>query len=138
MAATLAAGAPLLAGGPPGWLAYAGLAVLTIGGAYVVSQMSGADEDAESSLGTGAVADACSSCRPPGDPCAGLRRQLREHEEKLRAFRNDPYSRDNLGILGHSPERDARIIAGRIRNLEGQIENFRRQLAQCERDNAQR
>ncbi|MCU0912144.1 MAG: hypothetical protein MUE98_12605 [Rhodobacteraceae bacterium] len=65
MAATLAAGAPLLAGGPPGWLAYAGLAVLTIGGAYVVSQMSGADEDAESSLGTGAVRGSLRGLAPP-------------------------------------------------------------------------
>ncbi|SFJ61272.1 hypothetical protein [Jannaschia pohangensis] len=36
---TMVAGAPLLAGGPPGWVAYAGLGVITlVGGIYVMSQ----------------------------------------------------------------------------------------------------
>ena len=126
--------------------AAAGVAV-TAGAAYLANeaisnQMSKADGEAENTLGSeadvaeGDMTDACAGCEPPDDPCSGLRRQLQEHENKLRDYRSDPAANDNLGILGHSPERDAAIIAGRIRNLEGQIENFRRQLAECEARNA--
>lgn len=64
--------------------------------------------------------------------CRGLLRQLREHEEKLRQYRTNPDFYDNLGFLKFAtPDMRKKIIDGRIRNLERQIENFRRQLNQC-------
>ncbi|MCU7806284.1 MAG: hypothetical protein KZQ73_00195, partial [Candidatus Thiodiazotropha sp. (ex Semelilucina semeliformis)] len=71
-----------------------------------------------------------------GDPCKGLRDQLRAHERKLREYRKNPYTNDNKGFLKNSPSsRHPQIIDGRIRNLEGQIENFKRQLLECEKQN---
>jgi Bacterial toxin 33 len=65
---TLVAGAPLLAGGPPGWVAYGLLAIVTIGGAYMISQsMSNAEEEADKKLESGTAAQACSTCPPPED-----------------------------------------------------------------------
>jgi hypothetical protein len=56
------------------------------------------------------------------------------HERKLREFKADPDAHDNAGLLARSPsERREKIIQGRIRKLERQIRNFRRQLAECER-----
>ena len=61
---TLVAGAPLLAGGPPGWVAYGVLAAVTIiGGAYIVSQqMSKADEDADNALQNDDASDCTGDC----------------------------------------------------------------------------
>ncbi|CAN7169330.1 hypothetical protein LJR011_000211 [Agrobacterium tumefaciens] len=61
---TLVAGAPLLAGGPPGWVAYGILAAVTIiGGAYIVSQqMSKADDDADSTLQNNDASDCTGDC----------------------------------------------------------------------------
>jgi hypothetical protein len=67
---------------------------------------------------------------PPGDPCKGLREQLRAHEQKLRDYMSNQQAHDNRGILGGG--RDEVIIAGRIRKLQGQIENFRKLLEECE------
>jgi hypothetical protein len=68
--------------------------------------------------------------------CRGLLRQLRAHEEKLRQYRLNPDHGDNLGFLRFAtPEMRRRIIDGRIRNLERQIENFRRQYEECLRAN---
>jgi RHS repeat-associated protein len=68
----------------------------------------------------------------PVDPnVRGLERQLREHEEKLEAYKEDPDAADNLGFLrnaGEDEERRRRIVEGRIKNLERQIENFRKQI----------
>jgi hypothetical protein len=73
------------------------------------------------------------------DPCRGLRRILREHEEKLRLYRQDPYAYDNKGFLANSPpSRHQQIIDGRIRNLEKQIANFKKLLERCERENGMR
>ena len=85
--------------------------------------------DGLSSPDTGASTDS-KSC-PPNDPCKGLRDQLRKHEQKLREYINNPYGHDNRGFLGQG--RDAQIINSRIRSLQRQIENFRKQLAECER-----
>ena len=64
--------------------------------------------------------------------CRGLLKQLRAHEEKLRQYRINPDLYDNLGILKFStPGIRKSIIDGRIRNLERQIENFRRQYEAC-------
>ena len=64
--------------------------------------------------------------------CRGLLKQLRAHEEKLRQYRINPDLHDNLGFLKFAtPGIRKRIIDGRIRNLERQIENFRRQYEAC-------
>jgi hypothetical protein len=66
--------------------------------------------------------------------CRGLLRQLREHEEKLRQYRTNPDFYDNLGFLKFAPpDLRKRIVDGRIRNLERQIANFRRQYEECMR-----
>jgi hypothetical protein len=64
------------------------------------------------------------------DPCKGLRNQLKLHEQKLADYKANPYAHDNNNFLGHG--HDQEVIDGRIRNLEKQIENFRRQLQACE------
>ena len=46
---------------------------------------------------------------------------------------SNPYGSDNKGFLGQG--RDEAVIAGRIRSLKNQIENFRRLLEECERKN---
>jgi hypothetical protein len=48
----------------------------------------------------------------------------------------NPQAHDNKGILGQG--RDAQIIAGRIRSLQKQIENFRKLLEECERKHGKR
>jgi uncharacterized protein RhaS with RHS repeats len=70
------------------------------------------------------------SCPDGRDRCQGLREQLRSHEAKLAAYIANPTAVDNRGFLGQG--RDAQVIAGRIRSLQKQIENFRRQLEACE------
>ncbi|MBX2847287.1 MAG: RHS domain-containing protein [Acidiferrobacterales bacterium] len=72
------------------------------------------------------------------DPCRGLRRQLRLHENKLRDFISDPLSMDNRGFLSAALQsgnnnRYQRIVDSRINSLQRQIDNFRRQLQECER-----
>lgn len=59
-----------------------------------------------------------------------LRQRLREHEAKLDAYRRNPDAFDNKGYLRNapSPEVRKRIIEGRIKHLEGEIQNFRRQI----------
>jgi len=70
------------------------------------------------------------------DPCKGLREQLKAHQDKLKQYINDPFSMDNKGFLQNAPpERLERIFKGRVNNLLGQIENFKRQLEECERKN---
>jgi RHS repeat-associated protein len=64
------------------------------------------------------------------DPCKGLRDQLAKHEQKLKDYMANPSAFDNLGFLGQG--RDEAVIAGRIRSLQKQIDNFRKLLAECE------
>ena len=74
-----------------------------------------------------------STCNNNGgnDPCKGIRDQLREHELKLQQYASNPYAFDNKSILGRG--RDDAIIAGRVRSLLKQIQDFRKQLEECER-----
>ncbi len=73
------------------------------------------------------------------DPCKGLRKQLKLHEEKYRQYLADPDSMDNLGILeGKSEWERNRIIAGRLRALLNQIRNSRKQLQECDEEHGHR
>jgi hypothetical protein len=74
------------------------------------------------------------------DPCEGLRKQLAEHQRKLSEYIKDPLASDNKGILaaalaGGDRNRYNSIYSGRIANLKNQIENFKKQLAVCEKQN---
>ncbi|WP_161795339.1 RHS repeat-associated core domain-containing protein [Xanthomonas sp. GPE 39] len=69
-------------------------------------------------------------CPRSGDPCKGLRDQLRMHQQKLREYIANPKMYDNLGFLGKGY--DELIIPARIRSLERQIANFKKQLEECE------
>ena len=81
------------------------------------------------------------ACPPsPGnqDPCKGLREQLAADEEKYRQYMANPSAGDNTGALAAANKsgnmtRYTNIINGRLRSLDGQIQEFRRQLEQCER-----
>ncbi len=67
--------------------------------------------------------------------CRGYLKQLRKHEEKLRQYRSNPDLYDNLGFLKFAPpDLRKKIIDGRIRNLERQIQNFRRKYEECMRN----
>jgi len=65
------------------------------------------------------------------DPCKGLRDQLLKHQQKLDQYIANSSGYDNLGLLGRGY--DSQVIAGRIRSPQNQIDNFRRQLEECER-----
>lgn len=99
--------------------------------------------------GRTAISNAASSISnaicPPGDkdPCKGLRDILKEHEDKLRNYLNDPLGNDNRGILSqaylaNNGARASAIYEGRIRELKKQIANFKKQLEECERMNGKK
>jgi|GEM_PF-619231 len=77
------------------------------------------------------------------DPCEGLRKQLKEHQDKLAEYLKNPLRFDNKGILGDAINgynflRSYGIQYGRIRNLNKQIQNFKRLLKECEKQNGLR
>lgn len=57
-------------------------------------------------------------------------RLISEHEAKLEAYKRDPYSFDNKGILKNAPNDEIRqrIINGRIAHLEQEIKTFRENI----------
>ena len=69
--------------------------------------------------------------------CKGLLKQIWKHEEKLRQYKQDPFGSDNLGFLAKamSEARRQKIMDGRIRRLEDQIKNFKKQYQECLRQN---
>ncbi len=78
-----------------------------------------------------AGADVSTPGDPNGcDPCKGYRDQLAAHKKKLADYIANPYAFDNKGFLGQG--RDAAVIAGRIRSLQKQIDNFTKLLVECE------
>ena len=59
----------------------------------------------------------------------GLLRKIEEHKRKLADYLNDPDAYDNKGILKNaSPEIRQRIIEGRARHLQGEIDAFEKGL----------
>jgi RHS repeat-associated protein len=87
----------------------------------------------------GSVPECGDNGGPPGcrdnDPCKGLRNQLIAHERKLFEYMSNPFAHDNKGFLGNDAVRNQKIIDGRINSLKKQIENFRKQLEECEKIN---
>lgn len=74
------------------------------------------------------------------DPCRGLRNQVIDHEKKLGQYRDDPLSMDNKGFLADALAKGdkalyEKIYKSRIKSLQKQINNFRRQLEICEKNN---
>ncbi|MGI8966435.1 MAG: hypothetical protein ACR2H1_10175, partial [Limisphaerales bacterium] len=70
----------------------------------------------------------------------GLRDQLNRHLKNLAEYIGDPEGHDNKDIFNHpmvknNPARRERVIDGRIRNLQNQINNFRKLLEACEKAN---
>ncbi len=62
----------------------------------------------------------------------GLERQLAEHEKKLADYKANPDAHDNQGHLaqaGGDEQRRQKIIDGRIRSLERQIQNFKKLIS---------
>ncbi len=54
---------------------------------------------------------------------------VREHEQKLADYRKDPFAQDNKGLLkSQSAEVQKKIIEGRIKELERQLERQRSEL----------
>jgi RHS repeat-associated protein len=68
------------------------------------------------------------------DPARGLRHQLADHERRLEQYRANPDAFDNRDFLKNAPSEEIRerIINGRIRNLEHQIETFREAIRRME------
>lgn len=88
-------------------------------------------------------ATAVAACPPGGDPCAGLRAMLREHENRLAKYVANPILADNRGMIGAAfllglVDRYWDIYMGRIAKLRGQIANFKKLLAECEAKNGKR
>jgi RHS repeat-associated protein len=76
----------------------------------------------------------CTSPEPDDkDPCKGLKEILAEHEQKLADYIKDPHAQDHKGLLGQGY--DESVINGRINNLQNQISNFKKLLAECESKN---
>ncbi|PKW18648.1 putative T7SS-secreted protein [Saccharopolyspora spinosa] len=57
-------------------------------------------------------------------------RLIKEHEDKLDAYKHDPEAYDNKGILKNAPNDEVRqrIIDGRVRHLEKEIQTFRENI----------
>jgi RHS repeat-associated protein len=66
--------------------------------------------------------------------CEGLLKQLLDHIKKLKDYTEDPSQFDNKDLLGKG--RDEQIIEGRKRSLRKQIDDFRKQLEECLKNNA--
>jgi hypothetical protein len=56
---------------------------------------------------------------------------MTEHQQKLRDYIADPWAHDNRGLLANAPSDAIRrkIIAGRVKVLEGQIAKQQGELA---------
>jgi RHS repeat-associated protein len=117
---------------------------LAVAGGYVVyknreviaSELSAAWNATSELLGRGvqAARDATDAIvYSKSDPGRGLREQIAEHERKLADYIADPAGHHNKGFLKDTtPEQRAKIIDARIRELQKQIENFKKQLRQVE------
>ncbi len=61
---------PLLAGGPPGWVAFGIISVVTIGGAYLLSDsIDNANDDADDNASAVPRTDTCQNCDEDGNAC---------------------------------------------------------------------
>ena len=77
------------------------------------------------------------------DPCKGFQKQLKDHQQKLAQYLRDPISMDNKGFLAEALglydfQRAFGIQHTRIKELNRQIRNFKKQLQKCEEQNGLR
>jgi RHS repeat-associated protein len=79
---------------------------------------------------TGKEASAASSINKA---ISSLKKNIAEHTQKLKEYKADPMKFDNKGTLKNAPEelRD-KIIAGRIKHLEKEIQTFRENIEKIE------
>ncbi len=129
-------GAGAVAGVPLGAVSTAGIAtgvgMMGVAMAGLSSEAAGDDEvevvdtndTAEVEETTQEKADLSDSDRRSVD---SYERLIKEHEEKLDAYKRDPEAFDNKGILEKAPNDEVRqrIIDGRVRHLENEIRTFR-------------
>jgi hypothetical protein len=61
---------------------------------------------------------------------SSLRKRIEEHQAKLEEYRTNPDAVDNQGFLRNAPTEEIRqrIIRGRIRHLEKEIETFQKNI----------
>ncbi|WP_082938786.1 RHS repeat domain-containing protein [Mitsuaria sp. 7] len=112
-----------------------------IGGLWWSSQ-----HDSSSRSKTGGASEEWKACPPNAgnqDPCKGLRDQLADHRRKYDEYVKNPSAGDNKGVLAAAFESNDmelynKIINGRLKSLQGQIENFQRQLEVCERQHGKK
>ena len=95
--------------------------------------MVAAEQAAARAAAAAAALATTSFCNRPNDPCKGLRDQLNEHIKKLVDYIKNPDAFDNKEFLKKNPGRRDQIIDGRIKSLQKQIENFKKQLEACEK-----
>jgi hypothetical protein len=108
----------------------------------IANNGSGSSSDGGSSVPISTPCPDTNTCSAK-DPCKGLRDILKEHEDKLRNYINDPLGNDNRGILGAAYLANNGAIAqsiydGRIAELQKQIRNFKKQLEECEQANGKK
>ncbi|SDL31440.1 RHS repeat-associated core domain-containing protein [Pedobacter steynii] len=75
---------------------------------------------------TGKEASAASSMNKA---ISSLKQNISEHTQKLKEYKADPMKFDNKGTLKNAPEElRAKIIAGRVKHLEKEIQTFRENI----------
>lgn len=132
-----ATGAGAVAGVPLGAVSTAGIAtgVGMMGVAMAGLGAEAAGDDSTEVVDTDeSDAAAEESTRDPSELSPSDRRSvesyerlIKEHEEKLEAYKRDPEAYDNKGILKNAPNDEVRqrIIDGRVRHLDKEIQTFR-------------
>ncbi|SEG68471.1 hypothetical protein SAMN02982929_03164 [Saccharopolyspora kobensis] len=103
----------------------AGLASEAAGDDY--SEVVATDEAVEAEESTQDPSELSPSDRRSVD---SYERLIKEHEDKLDAYKRDPEAFDNKGILKNAPNDEVRqrIIDGRVRHLEKEINTFRENI----------
>ena len=111
----------------PGWKTgmFAGLLAQALGARAPVGRGISSGFDAGGAAGESDAALSPSARRA----IRSLENQIEKHVQKLEDYKANPDALDNQGILKNaSPEVRQRIINGRIRHLENEIQNFRNQI----------
>ncbi|MER7079146.1 putative T7SS-secreted protein [Saccharopolyspora kobensis] len=134
-----ATGVGAVAGVPLGAVSTAGIAtgIGTMGVAMAGLASEAAGDDYSEVVATDEAVEAEESTQDPSELSPSDRRSvdsyerlIKEHEDKLDAYKRDPEAFDNKGILKNAPNDEVRqrIIDGRVRHLEKEINTFRENI----------